>query len=173
MKQFLLALFLFMHAAAVFCQQQKTPVTFHALVLAERGGIHEGFVVAALEWLNQFSLEQHFDFHVINHTDSIGPAYLSHYQLFIQLNFPPYMWSDSSKEALQKYLEEGSVMDRFHHASCWELLMVIRWDWFSQFMGGIRKNYISARARQNACEDKNHPVMKGLPDSFSLPDDEW
>ena len=75
MKFLLLSLFLFMNAGTTFSQQQKSPANFHALVLAERGGIHEGFVVAALEWLNQFSLEQHFDFHVINHTDSIGPAY--------------------------------------------------------------------------------------------------
>ena len=176
-KIILVALFLFMNDAAVFCQQLKTPVIFHALVLAERGGIHEGFVVAALEWLNQFSVEQHFDFHVINRTDSISSTYLSHYQLFIQLNFPPYMWSDSSKEAFEKYVEEGrGGWIGFHHAS---LLGVFdgypMWEWFSQFMGGIKwKNYIAARARATVhIEDKNHPVMKGLPESFSLPDDEW
>src|SRR5215475_9774583 len=97
-KIFFLSIFLFMKISNVFSQQQRTDPVFHALVLTERGGIHEGFVVAALEWLNQFSLEQHFDFHVINNTDSICSAYLSQYQLFIQLNFPPYMWSDSSKE---------------------------------------------------------------------------
>ena len=74
-KIFLLVLFLFVFAATVFCQQQKAPVSFHALVLAERGGIHEGFVVAALEWLNQFSAEQGFDFRVINRTDSISTGF--------------------------------------------------------------------------------------------------
>jgi len=160
-----------------FSQQQKANASFHVLVLAERGGIHEGFVVAALEWLNQFSAEQGFDFRVINRTDSISTTFLSKYQEFIQLNFPPYMWSDSSKAAFQKYLEEGGGgWIGFHHAS---LLGTFdgypMWEWFSQFMGGITwKNYIAARASGTVhVEDKNHPVMKGLPESFSLPDDEW
>jgi uncharacterized protein len=176
-KPLLLALFILVHGAGGFCQQQKTPAAFHVLVLAERGGIHEGFVVAALDWLNQFSLEQHFDFVVINRTDTISSAYLSYFQLFIQLNFPPYMWSDSSKLAFQKYVEEGrGGWIGFHHAS---LLGIFdgypMWEWFSQFMGGIKwKNYIAARARATVrIEDKEHPVMKGLPETFSLPDDEW
>ena len=176
-KCLLLILYLLANNKTGLSQLQKTPVAFHVLVLAERGGIHEGFVVAALEWLHQFSVEQHFDFQVINRTDSINSSYLSHYQLFIQLNFPPYMWSDSSKEAFQKYLEEGQGgWIGFHHAS---LLGVFdgypMWEWFSQFMGGIQwKNYIAARARATVrVEDRDHPVMKGLPETFSLPDDEW
>jgi uncharacterized protein len=160
-----------------FSQQQKNRTAFHVLVLAERGGIHEGFVVAALEWLNQFSIEQDFDFQVINRTDSISSAFLSHYQVFIQLNFPPYMWSETSKAAFEKFVEEGrGGWIGFHHAS---LLGTFdgypMWDWFSQFMGGIVwKNYISARARATVhVEDKKHPVMKGLPETFSIPDDEW
>ncbi len=42
-------------------------------------------------------------------------------------------------------------------------------------MGGIRfKNYIAATASGIVnVEDRNHPVMKGLPASFVIPDDEW
>jgi type 1 glutamine amidotransferase len=176
-KGLFLALFFLVNVATTYGQLQKTQPLFHVLVLTERGGIHEGFVVAALEWLNQFSIDRHFDFHVINHTDSISSDYLSHFQLFIQLNFPPYMWSDSSKEAFQKYVEEGrGGWIGFHHAS---LLGTFdgypMWDWFSQFLGGITwKNYIAARARGTVhVEDRDHPVMKGLPEFFSLPDDEW
>ncbi len=36
------------------------------------------------------------------------------------------------------------------------------------------KTYIAERAsRQVHVEDKKHPVMKGLPASFTIPDDEW
>ena len=154
----------------------KKPV-FHVLVLTEKGGIHQGFVVAALEWLKDFSEDQHFDFTVINNTDSINDPFLSHYQEFIQLNYPPYMWTDRSKAAFIKYMEEGrGGWVGFHHASLLgEFDGYTIWDWYSQFMGGIRwKNYIAARATAIVrVEDKNHPVMKGLPDSFSIPDDEW
>jgi type 1 glutamine amidotransferase len=162
---------------SVFGQSNNSQSTFHVLVLSENGGIHEGFVIAALDWLRIFSQEQHFDFNVIHKTDSISEEYLSHYQLFIQLNFPPYMWSDLSKDAFEKYIEQGrGGWIGFHHASLLgEFDGYQMWDWFSQFMGGIRfKNYIAARATGTVrVEDKKHPVMKGLPEKFSLPDDEW
>ena len=159
------------------CQPSNSKAAFQVLVLAERGGIHEGFVVAALDWLKDFSHERHFEFTVINNTDSINDSYLSRYQEFIQLNYPPYMWTDRAKAAFMKYMEEGlGGWVGFHHASLLgEFDGYKIWDWYSQFMGGIRwKNYIAARATATVrVEDKSHPVMNGLPESFSIPDDEW
>jgi type 1 glutamine amidotransferase len=164
-------------AKASATQSRQPSTSFHVLVLAERGGIHEGFVVAALDWLKDFSAEQHFQYDVINNTDSISDEYLSHYQEFLQLNYPPYMWTDRAKTAFIKYMEEGrGGWVGLHHASLLgEFDGYLMWDWFSEFMGGIRwKNYIAARATATVrIEDKNHPVMKGLPESFSIPDDEW
>lgn len=156
-----------------FAQKPK----FKALVLTERGGLHEGFVVAALEWLTTFAKEQQFEFNVINRADSINEKYLSQYQLFIQLNFPPYTWSKEAESAFINYIEEGKGgWVGFHHATLLgEFDGYKMWDWFSQFMGGIRfKNYIAKRATATVhVEDKKHPVMQGLPDTFSIPDDEW
>ncbi len=45
---------------------------FKALVLTERGGQHEGFVVAALDWLNKFAAEKNFEITVINHANDIN-----------------------------------------------------------------------------------------------------
>ena len=49
------------------------------------------------------------------------------------------------------------------------------WNWFHDFMGGIRfKDYIADFAAANVnVEDKNHPVMKGLPPTFNIEKDEW
>jgi type 1 glutamine amidotransferase len=150
---------------------------FHALVLTEKGGIHQGFVLAALDWLKDFSRKQQFDYTVIYRADTLNTEILSRFQVFIQLNFPPYMWSDSSKEAFRHYMEEGTGgWVGFHHASLLgEFDGYAIWPWFSQFMGGIRfKNYIAARASGTVhVEDRLHPLVKNLPDSFSLPDDEW
>jgi type 1 glutamine amidotransferase len=154
----------------------KTPA-FHVLVLTERGGIHEGFVASALIWLENFSKENNFDFTIINKADSLTDAFLSGYQLILQLNYPPYMWSDSSKAAFIRYIEEGrGGWVGLHHASLLgEFDGYSMWDWYSQFMGGIRwKNYIAARASGTVhVEDAKHPVMKGIPEYFSIPDDEW
>jgi uncharacterized protein len=150
---------------------------FHVLVLAERIQPHEGFVVAALDWLEKFSKENHFNFTLITNADSITDVFLSHYRLFIQLNFPPYRWSDQSKAAFKNYIEEGrGGWVGFHHASLLgEFDGYAMWGWYSQFMGGIRwKNYIASKATATVrIEDKTNPLMNGLPDSFSIPDDEW
>ena len=97
--QFLLLAFLLVTDKSVSGQNLNNKPVFHVLVLAERGGLHEGFVVAALDWLSHFSQEKDFDFTVINQADSLTSDYLSHYRVFIQLNFPPYRWSAESKEA--------------------------------------------------------------------------
>jgi type 1 glutamine amidotransferase len=49
------------------------------------------------------------------------------------------------------------------------------WDWFSEFLGGIRyENYIAETASGTVnVEDRNHPVMKGVAVSFVVTDDEW
>jgi Uncharacterized protein conserved in bacteria len=153
------------------------PPAFHVLVLTERGGIHEGFVASALIWLENFSKENNFDYTVINKADSLTDAFLSGYQVILQLNYPPYMWSDSSKAAFVRYTEEGrGGWVGLHHASLLgEFDGYSMWEWYSQFMGGIRwKNYIAARASGTVhVEDAEHPVMKGIPENFPIPDDEW
>ena len=149
----------------------------HVLVLTERGGLHEGFVVASLAWLQQYAADSAIDFTVINRTDSISDVFLSRYVLFIQLNFPPYHWTDRAKAAFENYITQGrGGWIGFHHASLLgEFDGYPMWDWFSGFLGGIRfKNYIAARATGTVhVEDKRHPVMDNVPAIFSLPDDEW
>lgn len=153
------------------------PAAFKALVLTERGGGHEGFVAAALGWLQDFSAKNNIEVTVINDTKLINEAYLKNYKLFIQLNYPPYNWTDAAKAAFQKYIDEGrGGWVGFHHATLLgEFDGFTMWNWFSEFMGGIRfKNYIAERASGTVhVEASNHPVMAGVPASFSIPDDEW
>lgn len=86
----------------------QTP-KFKALVLTERGGIHEGFVAVALEWLNKLATEENFAITVINKTDTIDEAFLSNYQVFIQLNYPPYAWTEKSMNAFEKFINQGKI----------------------------------------------------------------
>jgi type 1 glutamine amidotransferase len=150
---------------------------FKVLVLAERGGQHEDFVVAALEWLYAYSSEKNFELSVINHASEIDEALLSDYQEIIQLNYAPYAWGDKAMAAFKKYIEEGKGgWVGFHHATLLgEFDGYPMWDWFSRFMGGIRfKNYIASKVSGTVIvEDKNHPVMKGVNPSFVIPEEEW
>jgi type 1 glutamine amidotransferase len=150
---------------------------FKALVLTERGGDHEAFVAAALDWLKLYAEENNFEFTVLNHASEMDGALLSNYQVIIQLNYAPYNWGDKAMAAFVEYIEQGKGgWVGFHHASLLgEFDGFPMWDWFSEFMGGIRfKNYIAAKASATVIvEDKNNPLMKGVPSSFIIPDDEW
>jgi uncharacterized protein len=154
----------------------KSP-DFKALVLTERGGQHEGFAKAALEWLYKYSNEKNFEITVINKTDLIDEAYLSDFKVFIQLDYPPYTWPEKAMSAFVKYIEEGrGGWVGFHHATLLgEFDGYPMWNWFSDFMGGIRfDNYIAAKASGTIrVEDQKHPVMKGVSKSFVLDNDEW
>lgn len=49
------------------------------------------------------------------------------------------------------------------------------WNWFSDFMGGIRwKNYIATFSiARVSVEDAAHPCMKGIPGNFIIEREEW
>lgn len=147
------------------------------LVLTERGGQHGGFTDAGLKWLAAEGAKGNFSITEINNARNITEAYLSQFSLVIQLDFPPYTWSKEAEDAFVKYIEEGrGGWIGFHHATLLgEFDGYPMWQWFSDFMGGVRfKNYIAPLADGTLIvEDKQHPVMKDVPASFVVPDDEW
>ena len=150
---------------------------FKVLALYENGGHHVAYSAAAKTWLNKLALDSNFVIDYIQKADTITESFLSQYQLFIQLDYPPYAWGDKAMAAFQKYIEEGKGgWIGFHHATLLgEFDGYPMWNWFHDFMGGIRwKDYIAdfAAGKVNV-EDKNHPVMKGIPGSFVIEKDEW
>src|ERR1700754_1414279 len=86
---------------------QSPAPQFHVIALAEKGGIHRPFVDGAKAWLAEEAVRDHFTIDYIENTDPINDAFLSHYQLFIQLNYPPYNWTPTAVAAFQRYIEEG------------------------------------------------------------------
>ncbi len=147
------------------------------LVLTERGGQHGGFTDAGLRWLAAEGAKGNFSITEINNARNITEAYLSQFSLVIQLDFPPYTWPKEAEDAFVKYIEEGrGGWIGFHHATLLgEFDGYPMWQWFSDFMGGVRfKNYIAPLADGTLIvEDKQHPVMRDVPASFVVPDDEW
>jgi type 1 glutamine amidotransferase/peroxiredoxin len=150
---------------------------FHVLALYENGGYHIEYSRQARTWLDQLAADSNFTIDYIQNTEKIDAEYLKDYQLFIQLDFPPYAWKDKAAEAFRQYIEQGrGGWIGFHHAT---LLGKFdgypMWEWFSQFMGGITyKNYIATFVQGEVkVEDRQHPVMKGVPDSFLIKKEEW
>ena len=169
--------------AALFCTsgqtlaaQDKTPM-FRAVALAEHAGIHRPFVEAAKNWLAAFSRENNVAVDYIEDTEKIDDAFLSKYALFMQLDYPPYNWTPAAQAAFIRYIEEGKGgWIGFHHSTLLgEFDGFPIWPWFQRFMGGIRfKDYIATFVTGRVTvEDKNHPVMAGVPSSFVVENEEW
>lgn len=158
-------------------QSQSQKPKFRVVAIAEAGGIHKPFVDAARIWLAKEAEADNFAIDYIENTDKIDDAFLAHYQLFIQLNYPPYAWKPAAVEAFQRYIEEGrGGWIGFHHATLLgEFDGYPMWPWFSNFMGGIRfTKYIPTFASGKVnVEASSHPVMKGIPASFEIKDEEW
>src|SRR5581483_5716880 len=97
---------------------QSQPPRFHVIALAEKGGIHKPFVDAAKVWLAEESKRDHFTVDYIEDTKPINDSFLAHYQLFIQLNYPPYNWTPTAAAAFERYIDEGrGGWIGFHHAT--------------------------------------------------------
>lgn len=156
---------------------ESTHAKFRAVAIAEKGGVHKPFVDAAKVWLAQEAIRDGFTIDYIENTEPIDDAFLARYQLFIQLNFPPYAWKPEAVRAFERYIDEdrGGWIG-FHHATLLgEFDGYPIWPWFSDFMGGIRwKDYIPTFATGTVkVEAPEHPVMRGVPSTFVVKDEEW
>jgi len=157
---------------------QTKPVRFRVIALAEPGqGLHQGFVDAAMAWLEKTGAAEGFAVDYIRTTDPINDAYLAQHKVFIQLNYPPYRWTPVAEAAFKKAMEQGTIgWIGFHHAS-----LLGKFDgfemspFFHEFMGNIVfKSYIPEFATGTVrVEDADHPVMRGVPASFLVENDEW
>lgn len=150
---------------------------FKVIALYENGGHHIEYSKAAKIWLDKLAADSNFSIDYIQNTDKIDSSFLSKYQLFIQLDYPPYGWKEKAVSAFQNYIEQGrGGWIGFHHATLLgEFDGYPMWQWFSKFMGGIRyKNYIATFVQATVnTDDKQHPVMKGVSPSFLVQKEEF
>ncbi len=174
MKKILLSILLCTTALS-FCHAQSPK--FKVLALYENGGHHVAYSAAAKIWLNKLAADSNFVIDYIINTDTINDSTLANYKVFLQLDYAPYAWTPVAVAAFQKYIEQGKGgWIGFHHASLLgEFDGTQMWQWFSNFMGGIRwKDYIATFVSGNVkVEDKTHPVMKGVPANFNIAREEF
>jgi len=162
----------------IFAQTAKTAAPrFNVIAIAENGGHHVAYSKAAKTWLNRLAADSNFVIRYIENTSSLNDSVLAQCQLFIQLDYPPYGWTPAAAAAFTNYIEKGKGgWIGFHHASLLgEFDGFSMWQWFSDFMGGIRyQNYIAGFVSANIrVEDKTHPCMKGVPAQFNIAKDEF
>lgn len=148
------------------------------LVLAEGAGQHKAFTDAALQWLHSEAKALGIDsITEVHNTKTITAESLRNYQLVIQLDYPPYNWTEQATSAIQQYIDRGKGgWIGFHHATLLgDFDGFPMSEWFSHFLGDIRfRNYIAGLCDgEIQVERPQHPVMEGIEGSFLLEDDEW
>ena len=143
------------------------------LVHREMGGHHLPFTEAMMPVLRDAG----FDITERHSVRDLDAAFLDSFDAILQLDFPPYPWPEQARDAFRTYLEEGrGGWVGLHHASLLgEFDGYPMWEWFSGFLGGIRyENYIADLSDGMVIlEDPGHPALRGLPERFVIPDDEW
>src|ERR1700726_2026776 len=94
----LFLLFSFVICFSIAQAQQKSP-RFHVIALYENGGHHIEYSKVAKVWLDKLAADSNFSIDYIQNTDLIDDAFLANYQLFIQLDYPPYAWKENAVTA--------------------------------------------------------------------------
>lgn len=150
---------------------------FKVLVLSERSGQHKGFTDAAFTWLESFAKKNDFEYTEIHDTQKINAQFLAQYRVFIQLDYPPYNWTDCAKEAFEQAIFDGTIgWIGFHHATLLgDFDGFPMWKWFSDYMGGIKfQNYIAPTTSGKIVVERSaHPVMQGVNPTFMVDHEEW
>lgn len=169
----LLALLLSACSLALFesCRPKDAPV--RVLVLRETGGHHLPFTEAAMPWLGTL---EGMEMTEIHDTEPITKEYLAGFDVFLQLDYPPYAWTETAVEAFEDYVDNGrGGWVGLHHASLLgEFDGYPMWGWFSDLMGGIRfDNYIAELSDGTVHLEGRHPVLQGLSPVFTVAADEW
>src|SRR4051812_14876793 len=125
-KKFFFIVIIFAGLLSVTCNINQSSATnyiakkprFKVLALYENGGHHVAYSTAARIWLNKLAADSNFVIDFIQKPDAISENFLNQYQLFIQLDYAPYAWSETAMTAFEKYIKEGKGgWFGFHHAT--------------------------------------------------------
>jgi hypothetical protein len=158
-------------------QNQNSKQKFRVLVLYQNGGHHILYSQRAKTWLDKLAADSNFGIVYLQNTKNINDRFLRGFQLFIQLDYPPYGWTPAASAAFQQYIQKGrGGWIGFHHASLiGDFDGYPVWEWYRDFMGGIRwRDYIPGFADATVIlEDTLIPCMKGVPRTFVIGKEEW
>jgi uncharacterized protein len=137
---------------------------------------HISFVHEANQWFSKMGVLYHFQYDSTSNWNNMNDSFLIQYQVILFLDTRP----DEARQraAFKKYMENGGAWMGFHF-SAFALDSSDypqNWDWYhNEFLGS--GEYVSNTWRPTSAilkvEDKNHPVMKQLPEKIITSPNEW
>jgi hypothetical protein len=137
---------------------------------------HISFVHEANRWFPKMAAANQFTYDSTNNWDNLNEKFLSGYQLVIFLDTRPEL--PAQRKAFEEYMKKGGGWIGFHFSgfALTPSDFPQNWDWYhNEFLGAGQ--YLSNTWRPTPAVlrvmDKNHPVVKNMPDTFRVNASEW
>jgi uncharacterized protein len=137
---------------------------------------HISFVGEANRWFPAMAADHGFGYDSTTNWANLNPENLAKYQVVLFLDTRPD--TPAQREAFEAYMRNGGAWMGFHFAgfALTPSQFPQNWDWYhNEFLGA--GSYAGNTWRPTSAilkvEDAEHPVMKGLPETFKASPNEW
>jgi uncharacterized protein len=164
--------------AAVSVQTQDATPKFKALAFytGVNDRAHISFVNEANQRFPEIARANGFRYEATTDWSKLNAATLAQYQVVMFLDTRPD--DPGQREAFKQYMEKGGAWIGFHFAgfALTPSKYPQNWDWYhNEFLGA--GSYVSNTWRPTSAvlrvEGRDHPIAKGLPETFTSAPSEW
>jgi uncharacterized protein len=124
-----------------------------------------------LAFFRAMATKHNFVFDTTTDWDKLNDNDLKPYQVILWINDFPH--TPAQRAAFERYMEHDGGWLGLHVAAYNDAST--HWPWFVDFLGGAvfyTNNWPVQRAKL-VIDDRNHPVTKGMPESYEAPSNEW
>lgn len=170
--RFFLCLSLLLTVAKAFAQKE-----IRVLVVASADPDHDKMIIASRPFFEKLAKQNKFLIDLTRDAKVLNEDTLAKYQVFIQLHLAPFDMTQEQQFAVQQFISKGKGWIGLHAAGLTGTQFLNPgmpyWKWFEQLMGNvIYSPHPALQQGSVVVEDRDHPVTKNLPASFSIRD-EW
>lgn len=155
---------------------QKARHKVVAFYTAKNDQAHISFVHEANKWFSDIASRNNFVYDSTDKWENLNTNFLTNYDLVIFLDTRPE--NHEQREAFEVYMKNGGAWLGFHF-SAFALTPSTYpqdWNWYhEEFLGSgeYKGNTWRPTPAVLKVENKNHPVVKGIPATFASSANEW
>lgn len=160
----------------LLCAQQEKGIDVIGFYTAKNDVAHITFVQEANKWFAEMGTKHGFHYDSTNNWENLNNKFLSRYHVVIFLDTRPE--KQEQRDAFKKYMESGGGWIGFHFAgfALNKSDFPQNWNWYHDtFLGSgeYASNTWRPTSAVVAVEDKNHPLLQGIPETFKTSPNEW
>ena len=160
----------------IMAQSSDTKFNVIAFYTGKNDQAHVSYVHEANRWFPKMAEKYQFVYDSTSNWDNMNDSFLAKYQVVLFLDTRPE--KPAQREAFQRYMEKGGAWIGFHFAgfALTPSDYPENWDWYhNSFLGSgqFKGNTWRPTSAVLKVEDKAHPALKNLPDTFRSSPNEW